>query len=112
MPRKPKPVSKRDETEKNPPPSPFQAKEQFQKLQLTVLARSLQKIDFPLQIPTTREDLVKLQVSLMEMNFNRTITASDFSWQISLPKSPFASRGPGGIRAHEYRGFRAASGSS
>ena len=67
----------RNETKPDTLPSPV--KEQYQKIQLALLARSLQKVNLPILIPATREDLVKLQVSLMELNFNRTITASDFS---------------------------------
>jgi hypothetical protein len=67
----------RNKTKQKPPPL-TKNREQFQRLQLALLARSMQPADFKFD-PKTREDLRSLQVELLHRHLLRTISATDFA---------------------------------
>lgn len=52
--------------------------EQFKKVQLALLARSLQNIDFEFDV-TTREGLISLQAELLHLSLQRKLSAPDAS---------------------------------
>jgi hypothetical protein len=52
--------------------------EQFKKVQLALLARSLQNIDFQFD-PTSRDGLVSLQADLLHLALQRKLSAPDAS---------------------------------
>jgi len=78
LPKKPK--STQSKAESSTPPLPSKIKQQFQQLQVALLARSLQSVDFPFD-PADKDQLIDLQVTLMHLNLQRKLHSADFAAQ-------------------------------
>jgi len=78
LPKKPK--STQSKPESSTPPLPSKIKQQFQQLQVALLARSLQSIDFQFK-PENKDQLIDLQVALMHLNLQRKLHSADFAAQ-------------------------------
>ena len=51
----------------------------FTSIQASLMERALNPVEVNVPIPQTKADLVKMQVELWQLNYDRKITASDFS---------------------------------
>lgn len=87
-------------TKPSPEGGPLEIRKlQFQELQLALQARALKPVQVRIQVPESKDDLVKLQVDLMQWNFDRKITAEDYAlgnqalrnvgnWILPAPTAP------------------------
>jgi hypothetical protein len=51
----------------------------YTNMQIEILQRNLAPVPIKVPIPATKADLVKMQVELVQMNYDRKITETDYS---------------------------------